>query len=159
MGDNRGKTEMSAAAHISIRWSLLVGVLESAEHIWQPLNPVLSDEGHCVASASVTSDNCQLVLQFAPFRAADNTTLLLELGVDCRCSRNRNQSHSDLTCQISQDSHKFSQRSTFFLSLVVFYSIQSSMRQPSLSLQPAVETIHPFIKLSGWALSGLSTLG
>lgn len=114
MGDNRGKTEMSAAAHISIRWSLLVGVLESAAHIWQPLNPVLSDEEHCVASALVASDNCQLVLHFAPFRAADNTTLLLEHGVDYRGSRTRNHSRSDPTCQISQDSHKFRQRSTIF---------------------------------------------
>ena len=51
--------------------------LESAERIWQPLNPVLSDEEHCVVSALLTSDNCQLVLQLSPFRAADNTVCLL----------------------------------------------------------------------------------
>lgn len=49
MGDNQGKTEMSVASHISIRWLLWVArVLESAERIWQPLNPVPSDEEHCV---------------------------------------------------------------------------------------------------------------
>lgn len=69
---------MSVASHISIRWLLWVArVLESVERIWQPLNPVLSDEEHCVVSSSVTSDNCQLVLQLSPFRAADNTVSLL----------------------------------------------------------------------------------
>lgn len=86
MGDNQGKTEMSVASHISIRWLLRIArVLESAEQIWQPLNLILSDEEHRVVSASVTSDNCQLVLQPSPFRAANNTVSLpfgLEHKVD-----------------------------------------------------------------------------
>lgn len=68
---------MSVASHISVRWLLWVArVLESAERIWQPLNPIPSDGEHCVVSASVTSDNCQLVLQLSPFRAEDNAVSL-----------------------------------------------------------------------------------
>lgn len=70
-----------------------------------------------------------------------------------------NQAH-----QISNDSYmqelQIQTENHFFLSLsalFVFYSVHSSMQQPSLSHQPVVETIHPYIMLSGWALSGLST--
>lgn len=68
---------MSVTSHISVRWLLWVArVLESAERIWQSLNPIPSDGEHCVVSASVTSDNCQLVLQHSPFRAEDNAVSL-----------------------------------------------------------------------------------
>lgn len=140
---------------------MVTTVLESAERIWQLLNPP-SVEEHCRVSASVTSDNCQLVLQLCPFRAADNTGSLLHVMVwstklTCRWSGNKNRPRSNRTRQISTGSHmrktpNSDREALFSFSLCpvfVFYSIHSRMQQPSLSLKPSVATLHPYIKLSG----------
>lgn len=134
---------------------LVARVLESADGFWQPLNPVFLNEEHSVVSASVTSDNCQLMLWFSPFRAAESLfqffARMAQIMLICRCSAKR-----------WEDSYMHELQIQLFLCLL--YScicVVCSLLWSCLFcvIHPAVGITHPYIKLSSWALSGYIHMG
>lgn len=152
MGYYQGKTEMSFASHISIRWLPQYWKVQSESgNLWvlsQLKNTVWFQPQLQVTAAIWCFSSVLLGQQTTQF----SPVMVWYMKLTHRGTGNKHCPHSNRTRQISTDSRV--QKTPFFppfslCAVFVFYSMHSRMQQPSLFSKHSVATMLLYVKLSG----------